>query len=138
MRLANIGNLGIKELRSLVRDPIMLVLIAYSFTIAIYAAATVMPETLQKAPIAIVDEDRSPLSVRIVDGFALPYFQPPHLIDQSEMRAWTPAWTPSPSTSRPTSSATCWPAGSRPSSSTSTPPACRRPFPAPPTSRPSS
>ena len=87
MRLANIGNLGIKELRSLVRDPIMLVLIAYSFTIAIYAAATVMPETLQKAPIAIVDEDRSPLSVRIVDGFALPYFQPPHLIDQSEMDA---------------------------------------------------
>lgn len=87
MRLANIGNLGIKELRSLVRDPIMLVLIAYSFTIAIYAAATVMPETLQKAPIAIVDEDRSPLSMRIVDGFALPYFQPPHLIDQSEMDA---------------------------------------------------
>src|SRR5690606_24455613 len=75
MRLANIGNLGIKELRSLVRDPVMLVLIAYSFTIAIYAAATVMPETLQKAPIAIVDEDRSPLSRRIVDGFALPYFQ---------------------------------------------------------------
>ena len=87
MRLANIGNLGIKELRSLVRDPIMLVLIAYSFTIAIYAAATVMPETLQKAPIAIVDEDRSPLSMRIIDGFALPYFQPPHLIDQSEMDA---------------------------------------------------
>lgn len=87
MRLANIGNLGIKELRSLVRDPIMLVLIAYSFTIAIYAAATVMPETLQKAPIAIVDEDRSPLSMRIIDGFALPYFQPPHLIDQNEMDA---------------------------------------------------
>ncbi len=87
MRLANIGNLGIKELRSLVRDPIMLVLIAYSFTIAIYAAATVMPETLQKAPIAIVDEDRSPLSMRIVDGFALPYFQTPHLIDQNEMDA---------------------------------------------------
>ncbi|TCJ11672.1 ABC transporter permease [Parasulfuritortus cantonensis] len=87
MRLANIGNLGIKELRSLVRDPIMLVLIGYSFTVAIYTAATVMPETLQKAPIAIVDEDRSPLSERLVDGFALPYFQPPHLIDQAEMDA---------------------------------------------------
>ena len=28
-----------------------------------------MPETLNKAPIAIVDEDRSPLSTRIVDAF---------------------------------------------------------------------
>ncbi len=82
MRLTNIGNLGVKELRSLARDPIMLVLIVYSFTLAITSAATVMPETLQKAPIAIVDEDRSPLSQQIIDGFALPYFQPPHRIDQ--------------------------------------------------------
>lgn len=85
MRLANIGNLGFKELRSLVRDPIMLFLIAYSFSIAIYVAATAMPETLQMAPIAIVDEDRSPLSERIVDSFSPPYFQPPALIDQTEM-----------------------------------------------------
>ncbi len=87
MRLTNIGNLGIKELRSLVRDPIMLVLIAYSFSFAIYTAATVMPETLQKAPIAIVDEDRSPLSRRITDSFVPPYFQPPVLIGQAEMDA---------------------------------------------------
>ena len=69
MRAANLLHLGIKELRSLVREPMMLVLIVYSFTVAIYAAATVMPETLDKAPIAVVDEDRSPLSERIVDAF---------------------------------------------------------------------
>ena len=72
MRWRNIGHLGIKELRSLLRDPMMLVLIVYSFSFAIYTAATAMPETLQKAPIAIVDEDRSPLSARIVDSFMSP------------------------------------------------------------------
>jgi len=87
MRWRNIGNLGIKELRSLLRDPMMLVLIVYSFSFAIYTAATAMPETLQKAPIAIVDEDRSPLSARIVDSFMSPYFMPPALITQAEMDA---------------------------------------------------
>ncbi|MDD2893525.1 MAG: ABC transporter permease [Halothiobacillaceae bacterium] len=87
MRWRNIGHLGIKELRSLLRDPMMLVLIVYSFSFAIYTAATAMPETLQKAPIAIVDEDRSPLSERIVDSFMSPYFMPPALITHAEMDA---------------------------------------------------
>ena len=42
--LANIYRLGIKELWSLVRDPIMLVLIVYTFSVSIYVAATAMPE----------------------------------------------------------------------------------------------
>ena len=87
MRWRNIAHLGIKELRSLLRDPMMLVLIVYSFSFAIYTAATALPETLQKAPIAIVDEDRSPLSERIVDSFMSPYFMPPALITQAEMDA---------------------------------------------------
>jgi ABC-2 type transport system permease protein len=45
MRISNILNLGIKELRSLLRDPHVLVLIVYAFTFAIYSAATAMPET---------------------------------------------------------------------------------------------
>lgn len=65
MRADNILHLGIKELWSLVRDPMMLVLIVYAFTASIYTAATAAPETLHKAPIAIVDEDQSPLSARI-------------------------------------------------------------------------
>ena len=87
MRLANIYNLGIKELRSLARDPILLVLIVYSFTLAIYSEATALPETLNKAPIAIIDEDRSPLSRRITDAFYRPYFIPPATITQTEMDA---------------------------------------------------
>ena len=39
--IANIWRLGIKELWSLVRDPMMLVLIVYTFTVSIYVAATV-------------------------------------------------------------------------------------------------
>jgi len=87
MRPANILHLGIKELRSLLRDPVMLVLIVYAFTLSIYSAATVMPETLHKAPIAIVDEDRSQLSMRIADVFYPPYFTPPVMITQAEMDA---------------------------------------------------
>jgi ABC-2 type transport system permease protein len=63
----------------------MLVLIVYAFTFSIYSAATAMPETLNNAPIAIVDEDRSPLSARITDAFYPPYFLPPVMITQSEM-----------------------------------------------------
>ena len=46
-----------------------------------------MPETLHKAPIAIVDEDRSQLSMRIIDAFYPPHFMPPVLITQAEMDA---------------------------------------------------
>lgn len=87
MRLANVVNLGVKELRSLARDPIMIVLIVYAFTFSVYTAATAMPETLNRAAIAIVDEDRSPLSARIIGAFMPPYFKSPELITQQEMDA---------------------------------------------------
>jgi ABC-2 type transport system permease protein len=83
----NILHLGIKELRGLLRDPILLVLIVLAFTLNIYTAATAMPETLHKAPIAIIDEDRSALSMRIIDAFYPPYFLPPVLITPAEMDA---------------------------------------------------
>jgi ABC-2 type transport system permease protein len=84
-RASNIHRLAIKELWSLARDPMMLVLIAYTFTVAIYVAATAMPETLHKAPIAIVDEDRSPLSIRLGAVFQRPHFNPPAMIALPEM-----------------------------------------------------
>lgn len=87
MRLVNILNLGIKELRSLVRDPMMLVLIAYAFTIQVYSAAKVIPESLNKAPIAIVDEDQSALSNRLVNAFYPPYFTLPTLTTIAGMDA---------------------------------------------------
>lgn len=78
---ANVYRLGIKELWSLVRDPVMLVLIVYTFTVSIYVAATAMPESRHNAPIAIaiVDEDGSPLSARIIASFYPPHFKTPIL-----------------------------------------------------------
>ena len=87
MRVDNIVHLGVKELRSLVRDPIMLFLILYSFTFSIYAASTAMPESLSKAALGIVDEDRSALSARITGAFYPPYFLPPVMITREEMDA---------------------------------------------------
>ncbi len=75
--LANVLRLGVKELWSLWRDPMMLVLIVYTFTFAVYVAATAVPETLHGAAIAIVDEDDSPLSARISMAFYPPRFTPP-------------------------------------------------------------
>jgi ABC-2 type transport system permease protein len=85
MRVTNVLKLGIKELRGLRRDPMLLALIVYAFTLAIYTAARAMPETLNQAAIAIVDEDQSPVSSRIVTAFYPPYFVPPHLISPHEM-----------------------------------------------------
>jgi ABC-2 type transport system permease protein len=86
-RFAHVFRLGVKELWSLRRDPAMLVLIIYIFTVAIYAAATAMPGTLNKAAIAIVDEDASPLSARIVASFYPPQFLTPQLIALAEADA---------------------------------------------------
>jgi ABC-2 type transport system permease protein len=80
-RLAHIYRLGVKELWSLLRDPAMLVLIAYTFSLSIYVAATAMPESLHSAAIAIVDLDGSPLSARIAAGFYPPHFKTPSLVD---------------------------------------------------------
>ncbi|MDE8652112.1 ABC transporter permease [Novosphingobium album (ex Liu et al. 2023)] len=83
--LSNIYRLGVKELWSLWRDPIMLVLIVFTFTFAVYSAASSMPETLHKAPIAVVDEDQSPLSQRIVSAFYPPHFMPPAMIAPAQI-----------------------------------------------------
>ncbi|WP_126979456.1 ABC transporter permease [Frigidibacter oleivorans] len=85
MRLANILNLGIKELRGLRRDRVLLILILYAFTLDVYAASNAMPETLHRAPISIVDEDGSTLSRGIADALLPPYFLPPRLISPHEM-----------------------------------------------------
>jgi len=87
MRLRHVLHLGIKELRGLLRDPLLVFLVLYAFSVDVYVSSTAMPETLSKAPIAIVDEDASPLSRNISDAFYPPYFLPPSHITQPEMDA---------------------------------------------------
>ena len=86
-QFANIYRLGVKELWSLIRDPMLLALIVYTFSVSIYVAATAKPETLHKAAIAIVDEDASPLSARIAGAFFPPQFTEPKMISQAEVDA---------------------------------------------------
>ncbi len=87
MRADNVWHLGVKELWSLARDPMMLALIFFAFTVSLYSSSTAMPETLNRATIAIVDEDQSPLSTRIVSAFQAPYFLPPIMVTLAEMDA---------------------------------------------------
>ncbi|WP_448872937.1 ABC transporter permease [Desulfobulbus propionicus] len=85
MRCSTIFYLGCKELRSLGRDPVLLFMIVWVFTVGVYTAATALPDSLNKAPIAIVDEDKSPLSMRLASAFYPPQFLVPEMISQSEM-----------------------------------------------------
>jgi len=84
-RITTIYRLGVKELWSLWRDPMMLVLIIYVFSLGVYSSATATPETLHNAAIAIVDEDVSPLSARIASAFYPPHFMPPALLRMQEV-----------------------------------------------------
>lgn len=73
----NAFNLGVKELYSLFRDPVLMFLVLWAFSIGLITAAKGAGESMiNNAPIAIVDEDHSSLSQRIADAFYPPYFQP--------------------------------------------------------------
>ncbi|MES9994551.1 ABC transporter permease [Desulfovibrio aminophilus] len=84
-RPLNVYRLGIKELRSLWRDKVLLCIILWAFTGGIYVVAKATSQELHNAPIAVVDEDRSVLSGRIVQAFYGPHFQTPRLISLAEM-----------------------------------------------------
>ena len=83
--IKNIYRLGVKEIIGLCRDWLMLVLIFYSFTVAIVVSSRSQPDSLNKATIAIVDDDQSQLSKRISDAFMPPMFLPAKQIKQSEI-----------------------------------------------------
>ncbi len=83
--LSNIFRLGIKELRSLWADRVLLVLICWVFTGAIYAASVGVSQELRNAPVAVVDEDHSPLSQRLIGALTPPYFKPPEMVSLQQM-----------------------------------------------------
>ena len=83
----NIFRLGLKELRSLAADKVLLGLIVWAFSGAIYEAATGSSQQVNNAPVAIVDEDLSPLSTRLADALYPPYFRPPERIALEQVDA---------------------------------------------------
>ena len=78
--LSHIWQLGVKELRSLWRDRLLLLFVIWAFSGALYTAAKAAPDRLHRAAIAVVDEDQSPLSQRIVTAFYPPTFMKPTAI----------------------------------------------------------
>ncbi len=83
--LSNIWQLGLKEFQSLRADPVMLVLIAYTFTLAVFLVTRGANFEVNNASIAIVDEDRSTLSRQITSAFQQPYFQTPSVITAADI-----------------------------------------------------
>lgn len=82
--LGHIWQLGLKELRSLWRDRLLLLFVIWAFSGALYTAAKSAPDRLHRAAIAVVDEDQSPLSQRIVNAFYPPTFMKPTAIGLQE------------------------------------------------------
>lgn len=72
----HIFQLGLKELVSLLRDPVLLFLIAYTFTFSIYTPAKSAVMDVVNASIAIVNEDDSQVGRDIRDAMLLPLFLP--------------------------------------------------------------
>jgi ABC-2 type transport system permease protein len=83
--LLNIMWLGLKELRSLSSDLVMMFFVAYAFTGTIYIQATGTSSEVNNASIAFVDEDHSALSKDLINAFYPPRFQEPQLINASEV-----------------------------------------------------
>jgi ABC-2 type transport system permease protein len=81
--LLNIFWLGLKEIRSLMSDTVMVVFVVYAFTLAIQVQATGTSSEVNNASIAFVDEDGSALSKELFNAFFPPRFRFPDLIDAS-------------------------------------------------------
>jgi len=77
----HIFQLGLKEMISLWRDPVLLFLIAYSFTFSVYTPAKSAVMDVVNASIAVVDEDDSQAARAIREAFLPPLFLPAAQID---------------------------------------------------------
>jgi ABC-2 type transport system permease protein len=76
VRLWHIFQLGLKELLSLWRDPVLLFLIAYSFTFAVYTPSKSAVMDVVNASIAIVNEDGSQAGRVVRESMLPPLFLP--------------------------------------------------------------
>src|SRR5438477_10085886 len=84
-QLRHIAQLGVKELLSLLRDPVLLFLIAYAFTFSVYTPSKSAVMDVINASVAVVDEDHSEVSRRIRDSLLPPLFLPAAELPFSEV-----------------------------------------------------
>jgi ABC-2 type transport system permease protein len=84
-RIQNTFRLGIKELRGVRADLVLVFLIVYSFTYSVYEPARNSAGELANASVAIVDEDHSEASRRICDAMRRPFALPAEVISIDEV-----------------------------------------------------
>src|SRR5215469_13279169 len=72
----HIFQLGLKEMLSLARDPVLLFLIAYAFTFAVYTPSKSAVMDVVNASVAVVNEDNSPVARSIREQLLPPLFLP--------------------------------------------------------------
>jgi len=82
--IKNVIYLSGKELRSLFSDPVLVVLIIYMFTIAVYTVANSITLEVKNASAAIVDHDHSALSYRLQQSLIAPNFRKVHTINANQ------------------------------------------------------
>ena len=75
-KLWHIFQLGLKEMLSLARDPVLLFLIAYAFTFSVYTPSKSAVMDVVNASVAIVNEDNSQAARTIRESMLKPLFLP--------------------------------------------------------------
>lgn len=85
MNFRHVIRLGIKELFSLKADPVLLVLVVYIFSVAVYTIANGVNFEVKDASVAVVDDDRSELSRQIAAALLPPEFRPAQSIPATRL-----------------------------------------------------
>ncbi|MDK4805566.1 MAG: ABC transporter permease [Novosphingobium aromaticivorans] len=83
--LINVWLLGAKELRSVMKDTTLLVLIVFAFTAAVLIVSKGVKAEVSNATVALIDDDHSELSRRLADAIRPPYFQTPVAISRADV-----------------------------------------------------
>jgi len=72
--LERIIAMTLKELKQLIRDPVLLLIIAYFFTLDVYMAGSGINLSLRNASVMVNDHDHSAASRELIYRFRQPYF----------------------------------------------------------------
>lgn len=83
--LSTIFWLGVKELRSFFHDAVLLTLVIYSFSLAVYSQSQSNSQELHNASVGVVDEDASDLSRQMISALLPPYFKPPQPVAERDI-----------------------------------------------------
>lgn len=76
-----------KELRTALKDIVLLALIVFSFTAGVYSAARGVKLEVVNASVGVIDEDHSQLSYRLRQAIRAPQFSPPVSVERKDAAA---------------------------------------------------